>query len=182
MSTSADGEKSRWAQVMDNFNLHFTWMNDIGVIQQELKQHMTNNTLKVDQCTTDQQFIAQQIKANGQAVAQLTMRQSEHEASSISEGFVIADEDIMFENVFANCKHKTKPEPSHQYRTTSKERILTSPHPTQNAFPSFWWYSTQNLAGQVQQLLIHIFHSWLSVGGSSHYAVRRECYKTVVDL
>ena len=118
MSTSADGEKSRWAHVMDNFDLHFTRMNDIGVIQQELKQHMTNNTLKVDQCTTDQQFTAQQIKANGQAVAQLTMRQSEHEASSISEGFVIADEDIMFENVFANCKHKTKPEPSHQYRTT----------------------------------------------------------------
>jgi len=140
MSTSADGEKSRWAQVMDNFNLHFTRMNDIGVIQHELKQHMTNNTIKVDQCTTDQQFIAQQIKANGQAVAQLTMRQSEHEASSISEGFMIADQDIMFENVFyqLQTQNQTRTIPSvPHHQTTSKERILTSPHPTQNAFPSF---------------------------------------------
>jgi len=92
---------------------------------------MTNNTLKVDQCTTDQQFIAQQIKANGQAVAQLTMRQSEHEASSISEGFMIADQDIMFENVFyqLQTQNQTRTIPSVPHHLQRKNPYLTTPYP-----------------------------------------------------
>ena len=57
---------------MDNFDLLFTRMNDIGIIQQEVKQQLADTNLKVAQCTADQQFIAQQMCANGQAVPQLT--------------------------------------------------------------------------------------------------------------
>jgi len=48
-------------------------MDDIGVIQQELKTQMQENNKKVDKCSAEQQFIAQQVRANGQAVAQLTL-------------------------------------------------------------------------------------------------------------
>lgn len=59
---------------------------------------------------------------------------------SVSDGSLIAEEDIEFENVFAHGKHKTKPEPSHQYRTnrpTHKQDSL--PHHTlpKKYFPSF---------------------------------------------
>jgi hypothetical protein len=65
MSNCAEEENTRWGQVMDNFNLLFTRMNDIGIIQQEVKQQLTETNLKVAQCTADQQFIAQQVRANG---------------------------------------------------------------------------------------------------------------------
>jgi len=89
---------------MDNFDLLFTRMNDIGIIQQEVKQQLADTNLKMAQCTADQQFIAQQMCANGQAVAQLTLRHFEREAGSVSAGSVIADDEIEFENVFANGK------------------------------------------------------------------------------
>jgi hypothetical protein len=54
---------------MDNFDLLFTQMNDIGIIQQDLKNQLTANNQKIDGCTKEQQFIAQQVKANGQVVA-----------------------------------------------------------------------------------------------------------------
>ena len=38
MSTNTDEEKSRWEQVMENFDLVFKQMNDISLIQQQLKQ------------------------------------------------------------------------------------------------------------------------------------------------
>jgi len=38
MSTNTDDEKSRWEQVMENFDLVFKQMNDISLIQQQLKQ------------------------------------------------------------------------------------------------------------------------------------------------
>jgi len=38
MSTNMDEEKSRWEQVMENFDLVFKQMNDISLIQQQLKQ------------------------------------------------------------------------------------------------------------------------------------------------
>lgn len=37
MSKSIDGEKFQWNQVMENFELLFSKVNDIGVIQQESK-------------------------------------------------------------------------------------------------------------------------------------------------
>jgi hypothetical protein len=51
---------------------------------------------------------------NGQAVAQLTLRQFDREAGSISDGCVIADDEVSFENVFAKGKTNTNPEPTHQ--------------------------------------------------------------------
>jgi len=41
MSKSAD--ENRWDQVMENFDLLFARVNDIGSIQQELKTELTAN-------------------------------------------------------------------------------------------------------------------------------------------
>ena len=79
MSKSTDDEKSRWDQMLESVDLLFHRMNDIGVIQQELKTQMQENNKKVDKCAAEQQFIAQQVRANGQAVAQLTLQQFDKE-------------------------------------------------------------------------------------------------------
>ena len=73
MSKSADDDKSRWDQMMESVDLLFHRMNDIGVIQLEPKTQMQENNKKVDKCAAEQQFVAQQVRANGQAVAQLTL-------------------------------------------------------------------------------------------------------------
>jgi hypothetical protein len=114
--SGTDEEKTRWGQVMENFNLLYARINDMGIIQQEVKQQLAAPTLKVEQCIADQHFIAQKVKANGQAIAQLTLKQFERENGSVSEGLVIADDDTMFENVFAKGKTYNKGEPSHQFK------------------------------------------------------------------
>jgi hypothetical protein len=37
MSKSAYEEKNRWDQVMENFDLLFSQVNEIGVVQQQMK-------------------------------------------------------------------------------------------------------------------------------------------------
>jgi hypothetical protein len=59
MSKSADDERSKWDEVIDNFDLLFTRMIDMGIVQQELKTQIELNNSKVDKCSSDQQFIAQ---------------------------------------------------------------------------------------------------------------------------
>jgi hypothetical protein len=139
MASSADNEKTRWSQVMDNFDLLYARLNDMGLTQQEVKQQSADTTRKVEQCTSDQRLIAQQVKANGQAVAQLTIKQFEREEGSSSEGSMIADDDTMFENMFAKGKSTNKGEPSHQYKHRPPPRKDTLPHHTlpKMHFPAF---------------------------------------------
>jgi len=58
MSRSQEDENTKWDQVMEHFDLLFTRVNDIGVIQQDLKKQLAANSLKIDACTSKQQFIA----------------------------------------------------------------------------------------------------------------------------
>ena len=131
MSKSADEEKSRWDQVMENFDLLFSQMNEMGVVQQQLKTH-----------------VAQQVKANGQAISQLTLRRFKHEekveddSDSASEVF---EEDTSFPNVFADNKGKSKPEPSKPdpskgkrfSKTTGEKSTLPRQSIPKMQFPTF---------------------------------------------
>lgn len=128
MASSADDERTRWGQVMDNFDLLYARLNDMGLIQQEVKQQLADTTRKVDQCTSDQRLIAQQVKANGQVVAQLTLRKFEMEDGSVNDGSVVADDDTMFENMFAKGKTNTKGEPSHKFRHQTPPKKDSLPH------------------------------------------------------
>lgn len=143
MSQSKNDDQSRWDQLLDNFNLLFNRMTDMGITQQELKTQIELSNAKVDQCAKDQQFISKQVQANGQAVAQLTMRQFEEDnksAGSQSESLESDDETPSFQNVFSKSKMSYKAEP-HKYQKPKLEsqRIDSVPHHTLSKmyFPKF---------------------------------------------
>lgn len=114
MFRSNEEEKTRWDSVMDNFELLYARLNDIGLIQQDLKNQLQDNMRRVDNVVSDQKLITKQVKANGQAVAQLTLRQFEDEAQSASGSSVsmIFEEEAPFTNVFANDRGKGPFKPS----------------------------------------------------------------------
>ena len=142
MSKSNEDDKSRWDQIMESVDLLFHRMNDIGVIQRELKTQMQENNKKVDKCSAEKQFIAQQVRANGQAVAQLTLQQFDKEPQEFTEGSVSAifEDEEEFQNVFAHTKHDHKPstskQPRHTQHHTKREDL---PHHTlpKMQFPTF---------------------------------------------
>ena len=74
MARSADDEKQFMDQVMEHFDLLFIRVNDIGEVQQQMKAQMDIRGEAMDNYSAEQHMIAQQVKANGAAVAQLTMR------------------------------------------------------------------------------------------------------------
>lgn len=104
MSRSNDDEKSHWEQVQENFDLMFARMNDLWVIQQDLKKQMEANSHKVDRCMNEQQFIAQQVQANGQVVAHLTIRQFDQGNKSEGSVSLVFKEEQPFTNMFAHDK------------------------------------------------------------------------------
>lgn len=132
---------------MENFDLLYTRLNDMGVTQQELKSQIQLNNTKVDQCTKEQKSIAQQVQANGQAVAQLTLRQFEDEVQSDSTGSESPIEDANEEgllNVFAKPKVSTKAEHSraHQYKSDHHKHD-SMPHHALPKMHFLKFYSTQ---------------------------------------
>ena len=142
MSKSAEEENTRWDQVMENFDLLFSQVNEIGVVQQQMKSQMDIRGAAMDQYSAEQYIIAQQVKANGAVVAQLTMKQFEKEPKFDydSSGSTVDEEDETFDNVFAKYKGTHKPEPSKKRKPTSKFDRTTS-LPTQSMpkmqFPKF---------------------------------------------
>jgi uncharacterized membrane protein YkoI len=55
-------------------------MNEIKIVQTQMKTQMDLRGAAMDQYSQEQHMIAQKIKANGAAIAQLTMRQWEDDA------------------------------------------------------------------------------------------------------
>jgi len=122
-------EEQRWGDLLEHLDLLSKRLNDVGITQQELKQQLSDTNQKVDQCSAQQRLIAKQVQANGQAVAQLTVRQFENDHSSVSDGSVIAnEEDHRFENVFADRgKAQMQTGPSHhptQPRSTQRSESI----------------------------------------------------------
>ena len=64
LSKSAEEEKTRWDRVMENFDLLFSQVNEIGLVQQQMKSQMVIRGAAMDQYTAEQHMIAQQVKAN----------------------------------------------------------------------------------------------------------------------
>jgi hypothetical protein len=54
MSSKTNDEASKWDKVMENFDMIFQQMNDISLIQQQLKQ-------SVDETKADQKLISKQV-------------------------------------------------------------------------------------------------------------------------
>ena len=49
---------------MENFDLLFSQVNEIGLVQQQMKSQMVIRGAAMDQYTAEQHMIAQQVKAN----------------------------------------------------------------------------------------------------------------------
>jgi len=91
MSKTSEEGNTRWDQIMGNFDLLFAQINDLGLIQQELKTQVTA-------AQEEQKKIAKQVQANGQTVASLTIRQMEKEKledSSDNASVVSAEETVL---------------------------------------------------------------------------------------
>jgi hypothetical protein len=114
MSKNTEEEKNRWDQVMEQFDLVFTRVDDIGAVQQQMKAQMDIRAAAMDTYTAEQHLIAQQVQANGAAVAQLTMRRfaEEDQLDDNTSVSIIFDEEEHFENMFAKNKDMAKPESS----------------------------------------------------------------------
>ena len=122
MARSADDEKQFMDQVMEQFDLLFTRVNDIGELQQQMKAQMDIRGAAMDNYSAEQHMIAQQVKANGAVVAQLTMRQFDNEAAydDDDEVSMVFEEKESFHNVFAKDKGAVKPETSKTRRPPPK--------------------------------------------------------------
>lgn len=134
MSKSQEEEQTRWDQVMQQFDLLFTQVNNISVVQQQLKTQMDIRGAAMDQYSAEQHMIAQQVKANGQAVAQLTMKAFEKEAhyDDSEEVSVVFEEEPPFQNIFAKNKDPHKPALSHKPKTSQKAEPFHKPEPSKN--------------------------------------------------
>lgn len=154
MSKSADEEKQFKDQILEQFDLLFSTINNLGTVQQQMKQQMDIRGAAMDAYTAEQHLIAQQVKANGAAVAQLTMRQFDHEEpfADDSSTSLIFEEKQNFENVFAHMKKQPQPEPSkpkqeqpqpetskHKQPGYKQEKKTALPHSTlpKMQFPKF---------------------------------------------
>jgi hypothetical protein len=132
MSFKTEEDKGKWEQVMENFDLLFAQLNDLSLIQQDLKKEL-NGTRE------DQKLISKQVQANGQVVASLTIRQMEHEAKFDKSDTAsnLSVEDQHFDNIFAEKKPELKPESSG--KKFHKHDSYTLPHHTipKMQFPVF---------------------------------------------
>lgn len=109
---------------MDNFDLLFARVNDIGLIQQELKK-------EVAEAKEEQKVISKQVQANGQAVATLTLRQMDTEANfDITDGASLGSvEDQRFDNIFAkDTQPQPQPQPESSKRPLAQVYKESLPH------------------------------------------------------
>lgn len=129
-------------QVMEQFDLLFTRVNDIGEVQQQMKTQMDIRGQAMDNYSAEQHMITQQVKANGAAVAQLTMRQFDHEDAYADDDSVsiVFEEQEDFHNVFARDKGPHKPESSKTKkpppRTGKSDKLHNQSMPKMH-FPKF---------------------------------------------
>jgi len=135
MARSADDEKQFMDQVMEQFDLLFTRVNDIGELQQQMKAQMDIRGAAMDNYSAEQHMIAQQVKANGAAVAQLTMRQFDNEAAYDDDdgASMLFGEKASFQNVFARDKETVKAETSkirrHPHRIGKRDTFPSTAMP-----------------------------------------------------
>ena len=136
-------------RVMDQFDLLVTRVNEIGATQTQMKQQMDIQAAAMDEYTSEQHLIAQQVLANGAAVAQLTLQQFDQaEMYKDGEFTSVTSEDSdhqALENIFASkkpppevghSKHQ-KPPPKQPKHKDDKDPKLPNHSMPKMQFPKF---------------------------------------------
>ena len=73
MEESSRRDEDHWSQVTSSLDLLFARVSEIGASQKELRARLDLTTESMDLYAREQQMIAKQVEATGQAVARLTM-------------------------------------------------------------------------------------------------------------
>ena len=73
MEESSRRDEDHWSQVTSSLDLLFARVSEIGASQKELRARLDLTTESMDLYAREQQIIAKQVEATGQAVARLTM-------------------------------------------------------------------------------------------------------------
>lgn len=142
-------------KVMDQFDLLVTRVEALGLQQTQLndqqaqmREQMNIKDAAMDAYTKEQQLIAQQVRANGAAVAQLTLHHFDHPEGSRDGDFtsVTSSEDYQgeMENVFAAKTSARQAGPSknkhhRQHHNGRRDRTEKLPHHSmpKMVFPTF---------------------------------------------
>jgi hypothetical protein len=119
----------------------------MGLIKEELKKQIEKGNLKMDNYVKEEQYIAEQVKANGQAVAELTVRRFEEALQYDFDGSasVIFEEEVPFTNVFSDNKGKQQLKTAQnlqertQRRRISEERAASTSYTSKDAVSHFCW-------------------------------------------
>lgn len=75
MADATKKDDERWETVMENLDLLFARVGEVDKNQQQVEATIDMSTKVIEQMLRDQQLMAKQIEATGQAVAQLTLQQ-----------------------------------------------------------------------------------------------------------
>ena len=134
MTRTSEEESSKWDQLSKNLDVMFSQISEMHDVQKKMKAQMDLTAAAMDDYSTEQHLIAQQVHANGEAIARVTLRQME-DATNHTAGpkydeeprfdeddldSLLLDEHTSFQNVFATQKNKSKAEPSRRPRLEIK--------------------------------------------------------------
>jgi hypothetical protein len=110
---------ARWEQVMENTDMLFSQVGDISNHQQKMQEQMNMNTKVVEQMLRDQEVLAKQIQATGQAVARLTLNQAKYQGKQplSPTSSVTSQEDNPFHTRGQCTRPKSHPQKSAGHNT-----------------------------------------------------------------
>jgi len=115
MTRTSEEESSKWDQLSKNLDVMFSQISEMHDVQKKMKAQMDLTAAAMDDYSTEQHLIAQQVHANGEAIARVTLRQME-DATNHTAGpkydeeprfdeddldSLLLDEHTSFQNVFA---------------------------------------------------------------------------------
>lgn len=79
MEEKANRDEERWDSIVESVDLLFSKFEDLDRNQQKMEAQFGVSSQVISQMLKDQQLLAKQLEATGQAVAQLTLRQKQVE-------------------------------------------------------------------------------------------------------
>jgi len=135
MTRRSDEENSKWENLQKNLDVMFHQITEMHSVQKQMKAQLDLTAAAMDEYTHEQHLISQQVQANGEAIARVTLRQMEEESKNHAQpqydedhhsaaedvDSLILDDNASFHNVFAKDTMQGKAQPSRQHKTNLKQ-------------------------------------------------------------
>jgi hypothetical protein len=133
MTRRSEEENSKWEQLQKNFDTMFSQMAELRNTQKEMKAQMDLYGSVMDEYTTEQHTITQQVAGNGDAISKVTLRQMEQadkpsQVPKFDDELKFDEDDLdslineqqPFENIFAKDKQQQAATTSKQLKTDNQ--------------------------------------------------------------